>query len=102
VNYWIHPEAEAELGDAAVYYGEHASRLIAEAFLAEFEHVVELLIENQKRGPHGDFGMRLYHFERFPYTVIYEVDERSGPQIYAVAHQSREPGYWSARLEDQG
>jgi len=24
VSYWIHPEAETELGDAAVYYAEHA------------------------------------------------------------------------------
>jgi hypothetical protein len=29
VSYWLHPEAEAELGDAAVYYGEHASKPIA-------------------------------------------------------------------------
>ena len=51
MNYWIHPEAEADLGDAAVYYATHASRLIAEAFLAESERVRDLLIENQKRGP---------------------------------------------------
>lgn len=98
MNYWIHPEAEAELGDAAVYYAEHASQLVAEAFLAEFERVRDLLVENQARGPHGEFGMRLYHFERFPYTIIDEEDRHSGPRIYAVAHQSRDPGYWSARL----
>lgn len=47
MSHWIHPEAEAELGDAAVYYATHASRAIAEAFLAEYERVLELLIENQ-------------------------------------------------------
>lgn len=97
MSYWIHPDAEAELGDAAVYYAERASRLVAQAFLAEYERVVGILVENQKRGPSGDFGMRVYHFERFPYTIIYEEDERAGPQIYAVAHQSREPGYWASR-----
>jgi plasmid stabilization system protein ParE len=97
VIYWIHPEAEAELGDAAVYYDAHANRAIAEAFLAEYERVRDLLIENQQRGPLGDGGMRLYHFDRFPYTVVYAEDEREGPQIFAIAHQSREPEYWIQR-----
>jgi len=66
VSYSIHPDAEAELGDAAVYYATHASAMIALAFLAEFERVRDLLIENQRRGPRGEDGLRIYHFERFP------------------------------------
>ena len=42
--------------------------------------------------------MRIYHFDRFPYTVIYAEDASLGPQIFAIAHQSREPAYWSSRL----
>jgi plasmid stabilization system protein ParE len=83
---------------AAVYYAQHASLAVAEAFLAEFERVRDLLVENPRRGPHGDYGLRVYHFDHFPYTVVYEPDERLGPQIYAIAHQHREPGYWAARL----
>jgi plasmid stabilization system protein ParE len=97
VTCWLHPDAETELGDAAVYYAKHASLAVAEAFLAEFERVRDLLVENPLRGPHGDYGLRMYHFDRFPYTVIYE-PEPSGPQIYAIAHQHREPGYWVERL----
>lgn len=93
----IHPDAEIELGDAAVYYATHASRAIAEAFLAEFERVRDLIIENQHRGPHVEGGLRVYHFDRFPYTLIYAEDPNHGPQILAVAHQSREPGYWDSR-----
>jgi hypothetical protein len=33
VSYWLHPDAEAELGDAALYYAEQASVMIATAFL---------------------------------------------------------------------
>jgi plasmid stabilization system protein ParE len=99
LNYFIHPDAEAELGDAAEFYAANASPKIANAFLTEFERVVELLIENQQRGPHGEEGLRNYHFNRFPFTVIYEEDKTLGPQIFAVAHQSREPGYWYGRLE---
>ncbi len=54
MNYSIHPDAEAEFGDAATYDATHASELIALAFLAEFERVRDLLlVENQLRGPHG-------------------------------------------------
>ena len=100
MTYWLHPEAEAELGDAAAYYAQHASQAIAQAFLIEFERVLDLLVENQYRSPHGDFGLRSYHLDRFPYTVIYEPHEELGPQIYAVAHQHRAPRYWESRVND--
>lgn len=77
---------------------DHASGAVAEAFLAEYERVRDLLIENQRRGSHGDGSLRVYHFDRFPYTVVYAENERDGPQILAVAHQSREPEYWSDRV----
>ena len=99
MNYWLHPEAEAELEEAALYLVQHASPALAEAFLLEYERVVGLLVENQQRGPHSDFGMRLYHLDRFHYTVFYEEDASRGPQIYAVAPQAREPGYWLTRRE---
>ena len=98
MSYSIHPDAEAELGNAAVYYATHASGMIALAFLAEYERVRDLLIENQQRGPRGEDGLRVYHFDRFPYTVVYEEDDVNGPQIFAIAHQSREPGYWNDRI----
>ena len=31
MSHWIHPEAEVELGNAAVYYATNANRVIAEA-----------------------------------------------------------------------
>jgi toxin ParE1/3/4 len=95
VNYWIHPEAEAELGDAAVYYAEHASTTVALAFLAEFERAIDVLVENPMRGPLGEHGLRVFHFDRFPYTLI--EPEPGGLQIYAVARQRREPSYWLGR-----
>ncbi len=97
MNHWLHPDAEAELGDAAVYYAAHANLVIAEAFLAEYERVRDLIVENQQRGPHLEDGLRVCHFNRFPYSLVYEEHPSRGPQIYAVAHQSREPGYWTGR-----
>lgn len=98
MTHWLHPEAEAELGEAAVYYAHHASREIALAFLAEYERVRDLLVENQQRGEHWEDSLRIYHFGRFPYSIIYEEAAEGGPRIFAIAHQRREPGYWKARI----
>jgi plasmid stabilization system protein ParE len=98
VSYWVHPQAADELGDAAVYYASEANLAIAEAFLAEFERGLELLVSNQQLGMHSEHGMRVYHFDRFPYTVVYEENLLLGPQVFAIAHQRREPGYWAERL----
>jgi hypothetical protein len=35
MSYWLHPEAEIEFTDAALYYAEHASNVIANAFVTE-------------------------------------------------------------------
>ena len=36
----------------------------------------------------------------FPFSVVYR-DEASGIVIFAVAHQSRRPDYWAARVQDR-
>ena len=70
MSYWIHEEAEVELGDAASYYAVHATTKIALAFLSEFERVLELLQENQPLGTKKATGMRHYPFRKFPYAVV--------------------------------
>lgn len=97
MSYWLHEEAEKELGDVAIYYAEHATPKIAIAFLTEFERVIELLRLNQHIGTQRYGGMRSYPFQRFPYSLVYREDNEAGPQVYAIAHQSREPGYWQGR-----
>ena len=97
MSYWLHDDAEAELGAAALYYAEHATGKVAAAFLAEFERVVELIQNNQQLGSPKEEGMRSYPFRRFPYSLVYREDSTAGPLIFAVAHQNREPGYWRLR-----
>ena len=80
MSYWVHPEAEAELEEAALYLTEHASSALAEALLLEYERVVGLLVQNQQRGPHSDFGMRLYHLDRFHYTSSMRSTRSSAPR----------------------
>ncbi len=98
MTYWLHEEADAELSEAAAYYAENASQAIAAAFLDEFEQVIALLEVNQAIGATKESGMRILPLRRFPYSLIYREDESAGPQVYAIAHQSRRPGYWRNRL----
>ncbi len=98
-RYWIHPDASAELEEAVLYLAEHAGAAMAEALLREVERVFDLLMENPLRGPHSEFGLRLYHLDRFHYTVFYEAHDSLGPQIYAFAPQARDPGYWLKRRD---
>lgn len=97
MTYWLHPAAEDELTDAAVYYAEHASRRVADTFLTEFERVAALVSRTQQLGAPLAEGLRVHPFRRFPYAVVYR-EADSGPQIYAVPHYKREPGYWQSRL----
>lgn len=97
MTYELHPEAESELNNAALYYAKEASKGIALAFLAEFERVAELLESNQQLGTKSKTGLRVYPFRRFPYSIIYR-EVASGPYLYAVAHQRQAPGYWLVRV----
>lgn len=97
MSYWLHPLAEYELAETAVYYATHASRVIAHAFTDEFERTINLLIQNQQMGTLADEGLRIRPLHRFPYSVVYR-EATAGPQVYAIAHQKREPRYWQARL----
>jgi len=76
MNYWLHPEAEIEFTEAAMYYAVHASNIIASAFVTEFERVVALLVLNQKLRTPANEGLRVCPFRRFPYSLAYREDHR--------------------------
>jgi len=44
-------------------------------------------------------GIRIFRMRRFPFFIFYHFNETGKTFIvYAVAHHSREPGYWMDRL----
>ena len=96
MSYRLHPEAQAELAEAAQHYATEASPGVARAFLLEFERVVAVVAESPQIGTLAKHGLRKYPFKRFPYSVIYR--EGDGQLvIYAVAHHRRRPTYWKGR-----
>jgi hypothetical protein len=93
-------EAEEELTGAMLYYEGCREGLGAE-FLALATEVILSIGDQPLRYPiyEGKSLKREFRrarITRFPYIVVYEVrDEET--LIVAVAHTSREPGYWENR-----
>jgi|GEM_PF-3417494 len=48
MKYWLHPEAENDLRDAAEFYRKHADIALSQALLAEFEHAMHLLLKHPR------------------------------------------------------
>jgi toxin ParE1/3/4 len=97
VNYWLHPGAQEDLREAAEFYREQAGVALAQAFLAEFERSVNLVLRYPAVGALWRNGTRRLVTRRFPFSLIYTA---VGDQIriLAVAHHSRRPRYWRVRI----
>jgi len=64
----------------------------------EIVAVVERIKVNLNMWPVLDHQIRRCLVHRFPYGVIYSIDEqKSELLILAVMHLHRQPGYWSDR-----
>ena len=93
----FHPEARAELLAAVEYYEEQAPGLGGH-LVDEVERAVEFVAGQPELGSPLDKsrGLRRWMLRRFPYYLIYRVEE-STALVLALAHQRRRPGYWRAR-----
>ena len=96
MRYQFHPEAELEILEAAARYEAEVPGLALE-FGEEVERVIELLLESPDLGAPVDGDIRHFVLRRFPFSVIY-VATRDFVYVLAVAHSSREPGYWTLRV----
>jgi toxin ParE1/3/4 len=99
MKYQFHPEAEQELYEAASRYESEVSGL-GLRFADEVERVVRLLLELAELGSRLDDELRHFVLRRFPFSVVYAVAS-DVVYIVAVAHGSREPGYWRPRVQDR-
>jgi toxin ParE1/3/4 len=84
--------AERDLSEATSYYLDHASVRIAQAFADEFRHASTLLAEYPESGTPVPDQQRVFHFRRFPYSIIYRLQAGS-IVIRAVAHHRRKPRF---------
>jgi toxin ParE1/3/4 len=96
----IRPEVERDVAEAAAWYEDRQPGLGVE-FIAEVIRVWDALAVNPLLGSqrHQTKNIRWRMTERFPYRVIYEVDEAQGAlTIAAVLHAARHDRHWQRRL----
>ena len=91
----VHEDADRELKDAADYY-DHESPGLGSVFIDEVERAYGRIRSSPLAAEEVDPGIRRLVLARFPYNLIYEIDETSAP-VLAVAHQRKRPYYWCSR-----
>ncbi len=89
-------DADQELTDAVLHYAREGGADLGLAFAAEFERAVALLCEYPKLAAVWRNGRRRFPMRRFPYSIIYYLDQEE-LRVVAIAHHRRRPGYWSGR-----
>jgi plasmid stabilization system protein ParE len=95
IAYFFHPDAEAELEDASLFYESRMPGL-GKSFAAEVRRTIYLIREFPDAGSPIGHTRRRVLVARFPYSVVYRRDPDS-VVIVALAHQRRRPGYWRQR-----
>jgi hypothetical protein len=91
-----HCDADVELVGAAKRYNCREQTL-GRAFLHAVHLALAKIQDDPERFPFYAAPMRSCRVVGFPYRVIYEVLP-DAIYVIAVAHASREPGYWKGRL----
>jgi plasmid stabilization system protein ParE len=95
IPYKFHPDADAELEEASLFYESRLSGL-GKIFAAEVEQTISLVREFPDSGAQVGSRRRRVVIARFPYSIVYRQDP-DAIVIVAVAHQRRRPGYWRQR-----
>ena len=90
------PEARQELVEAAQWYLAEGGAAVAEQWGWTIERALLLLSQMPQIGTAYSSRSRTWPLKRFPYTLVYSV-QGEVLTVLAVAHQSREPGYWAGR-----
>ncbi len=94
---WDH-DAENEFSDAAYYYDQQDEG-VGDHFAGQIEAAVARILSNPFVGRCFDGECRKVKADRFPYLIIYLVDD-GRVQIVSVMHTSRRPEYWKSRLKN--
>lgn len=97
MNHRFRPAARRELLEAAQWYLADGGPVVAEKFEWAVQRALDLLQFMPQLGRPSYPAVRTWALKRFPYTLVYSV-EGELITVVAVAHQSREPGYWRGRV----
>jgi plasmid stabilization system protein ParE len=92
-------EAIEDAESAARWYAERSSSA-ATGFAEEVDAAIAAIEQNPEAWPSYDHGTRHYLLRRYPFSVVYRVEE-TRILVVAVAHGHRRPRYWASRLQNR-
>jgi plasmid stabilization system protein ParE len=88
--------AETEIDEAVSWYQEQSEDESLK-FLDELDRAVRVVTTYPQIAVEIEPEIRSFFFRRFPYSLIYGIDE-DAIVVIALAHQSRKPRYWADRV----
>ena len=91
----FHPAALQDADEAAEWYAERSVRA-AIRFLDELDRLIDLIAISPDRFPVFEADLRRAVFRRFPFYVVFRVDD-ADVVVIAVAHAKRRPRFWHGR-----
>lgn len=96
MRYEFHPEALEEYNEAGLHYA-HKEPGLDLRFIVSVENAIESILQDPLRWRQVDEDVRRCLTRVFPYAILYTIED-GYVLILAVAHCSREPGYWKHRI----
>lgn len=99
MTYGFHPDARLEYLGAVDFYELRRTGLGA-AFTREVEATIQRILEEPTRWRTIEEDVHRCLTHTFPFGILYTI-EGDFVLIVAVAHSSREPGYWRRRVLEE-
>ncbi len=94
----LRKEAQIDVDEIFIWYEEQKVGLGIK-FINEFENTIQKIAVNPFYASFIEMDARSVSLKRFPYQMIYRVDEaRREVRIIAVIHHKRNPEWFSRRL----
>jgi plasmid stabilization system protein ParE len=95
-----HQGATADVKSAVAWYLRRSLKAASD-FVKELDRAVDTIRRGPERWPIRKGKTRQFLLWRFPFSVIYSAQE-GAIVIWAVAHGSRRPDYWTRRVDNTG
>lgn len=86
-----HPKLADDIRDVAEHYTEISERILA-AFWSELDSVLASVQRNPRSHHLASCGLRRANFRKFPYHLLYEVDEDVA-YLVVLRHDRRHPDF---------
>ena len=93
----IHPSAQREYREAAAWYRQR-DKVAARRFVAEVKKVLHRIEAHPEWYGRYDDLVREGLLKRFPFGIVYQILASGNVLVVAVAHSSRDAGYWRHRI----